>query len=948
MDQFILDISKYLIAFFMIIYTFECFSIFRSNSKAHKNGIYIRQIIVMFMVHFLCFMSIYLYTKDLIYLFFYAFQVIAVVAIIIISRQTYPDINRFVVNNMCMLLMIGFIMLTRINMAKAEKQCVIVLFAMLFALLIPFLIRKIKELKGLHWLYAGIGILALSIVYLFGAATNGSKISMKIYGIAFQPSEIVKILFVFFLASLFYEAKNFKNLVISAAIASLHIVILVLSRDLGSALIFAVVYVVVLFIASGKIRYLIGGVIGAAFSCIVAYQLFSHVRVRVQSWIDPWKNIDGGGYQITQSLFAIGSGRWIGSGLFRGTPESIPYVDTDFIFSAISEEMGLIFSICVILIYLSTFIMFIKISIKTKNQFYKLTTCGLAIIYIFQIFLTIGGGTKFIPLTGVTLPLISYGGTSVIVTIILFSVFQGIHLLNEAGNGKDTDQQQIHKQDRNLDSDVSVKTIQNLENDGNEQDESIIKDNKHISFVMYFFIGIFVFLIGYLIYFIQIESPKILDNDYNGRQELLEQINIRGNIYSADGQILAQTQVDDAGNKTRSYPYSEVFAHVVGFSTKGRSGLEDMANYYLVRSSISELNKLQNDLNEKMDPADNIVTTLNTTLQQAAYDALGDEKGAVIAMNPQTGQIYAMVSKPDFDPNQIDSIWDDLIAEDSADNTKGNGVLVNRATQGVYPPGSVFKILTALEYLKEYNNDISNYTFDCTGKFEYKGSVIDCYHNKSHGVVDFTQSFAKSCNSSFANIGLMLDMDKFSKTLEECMFNETLPLNMSYKKSQCLVTSKSTTDEILQSVIGQGETLVTPMHMAMITAAIANQGVVMKPYLIDYIETANKTVIKQYKKSEYRQIMTTEESTILKQLMLAVVEDGTATKLSGQDYTAAGKTGSAEYTSGKESHAWFTGFAPYDNPEIVVTVVVEGGGIGGEAAVPIAKEVMDAYFSLAP
>ena len=211
--------------------------------------------------------------------------------------------------------------------------------------------------------------------------------------------------------------------------AALHVIVLVLSRDLGSAVIFFVVYLIMVFVATRNYFYLIAGTLAGCIAAIVASKLFSHVQVRIQAWRDPWADIDGAGYQVTQSLFAIGTGGWFGMGIYQGDPTAIPYVEADFIFSAIAEELGVFFSIGLILVCVSCFVAFMYVAMRLKNEYYRLIAVGLGITYIFQIFLTIGGGTRLIPLTGVTLPLVSYGGSSVLSTIIVFCIVQGLYCL---------------------------------------------------------------------------------------------------------------------------------------------------------------------------------------------------------------------------------------------------------------------------------------------------------------------------------------------------------------------------------------------------------------------------------------------------------------------------------------------------------------------------------------
>ncbi len=457
--------------------------------------------------------------------------------------------------------------------------------------------------------------------------------------------------------------------------------------------------------------------------------------------------------------------------------------------------------------------------------------------------------------------------------------------------------------------------------------------------IMYFFVFLFSILIIYIGYFVYTQHEELINNVYNPRMEMIAKQNIRGTIYSKDKDVLAETKVSNSGKETRVYPYENLFSHVVGYDTNGKLGIESLANYYLIMSDISVEEKAKNELNGEKSRADSVVTTLDVDLQQAAYDALGVYKGAAIIMEPSTGKILAMVSKPDFDPNEIQTIWDDIIHDDSST------VLLNRATQGVYPPGSTFKIVTALEYIRENPDTYQNYQYTCKGKFNLGNSSIQCYHGAVHGSVDLKKSFAKSCNSSFANIGTHLDYSKFAATLNDLLFHNELPADFSYKQSKIAVDANTSDADIVQIAIGQGAIQMTPLHLAMITSAIANDGTLMKPYLIDRILDDDGNIVKQYHESKYKTLMTSTEASVLTDLMKAVIESGTGTKLSGLSYTVAGKTGSAEYNAAKEdSHAWFTGFAPAENPEIEVTVILEGAGSGGDYAVPIAKRMMDAYF----
>lgn len=413
------------------VYTYLCFSIFGYFDPDKKKRMLRKQNVLMFMIHLIAFLVMYLEKNDIKILALYLMQVTLLGATIVLYTVIYPRVSRLVVNNMCMLLSIGFIMITRLDYNKASKQYLIAAGGIALCLIIPVIIRKFRLLSEWRILYAAAGIVSLGIVLIVGQVSYGAMLGFTIGGISIQPSELVKIIFVFFVAASFKRSMEFKEIVITTAIAAFHVLILVVSKDLGAALIIFVVYLVMLYVATHQPLYILAGLGAGSVASVVAYYLFSHVRTRVIVWKDPFASYDNGGYQVAQSLFAIGTGGWFGTGLYQGQPDTIPVAAEDFIFSAISEEMGLIFALCLILICVSCYVMFLNIAMQLHNMFYKMVALGLGTCYIFQVFLTIGGAVKFIPSTGVTLPLVSYGGSSLISTLIMFAIIQGLYILRE-------------------------------------------------------------------------------------------------------------------------------------------------------------------------------------------------------------------------------------------------------------------------------------------------------------------------------------------------------------------------------------------------------------------------------------------------------------------------------------------------------------------------------------
>ncbi len=454
-------------------------------------------------------------------------------------------------------------------------------------------------------------------------------------------------------------------------------------------------------------------------------------------------------------------------------------------------------------------------------------------------------------------------------------------------------------------------------------------------------------MIVYFLIYTNSNSKQLFENDYNKREEALLEKNTRGKIYAASGEVLAQTVTGEDGSEVRSYPYANLFAHIIGYTYKGGSGVEQLEDYNLTHSDISLSEKATLDEAGEKYPADDVYTTLDLSLQQAASDALGDNNGAVIVTDVNTGNILCMVSKPDFDPNDIETIWENLGSDTES------GTLVNRVTQGLYAPGSTFKIFDAIEFMDEDMSKANNFTYNCVGYDNTytleDGQPIHCYHWTAHGEVDLKKAFAKSCNSAFVNIGNSLDRTSFAALLNNMMFGEELPYDLPSGVSLYELTDTTSTEDVTQLSIGQGSTLMTPMHLNMVTAAIANGGTIHKDQIIASIKTGTGTVISQTQPEEYRTVMSADVAAKMREMMRDVVEEGTATKLSSRPYNPCGKTGSAEIVTGQStSHAWFTGFAPEENPEIAITVIVEGAGSGGVSAVPVARSVMDEYFGYTP
>ena len=297
MINLVTTMSRYLMILLILIYTYYNFRFFSLPDDESKLRLCRLQNVPLFLIFLLSGTIIYLQTEDEAVVLFFGAQLVFFVLYQLLYRLFYRNASRLLLNNTCMLLCTSFIMLTRISMDKAVRQFIIMAVAAVITMIIPYEIDRTWQLAKIPWVYGLIGLALLLVVCVIGNTSFGAQLSISIGGFSFQPSEFVKISFVFFVATMFYRSTEFKNVAITTGVAAAHVLILVLSKDLGSALIFFLAYVLMLFIATSNWLYLAGGLGSGCAAAMLAYKLFSHVRVRVEAWQDPWSDIAGKGYQ---------------------------------------------------------------------------------------------------------------------------------------------------------------------------------------------------------------------------------------------------------------------------------------------------------------------------------------------------------------------------------------------------------------------------------------------------------------------------------------------------------------------------------------------------------------------------------------------------------------------------------------------------------------------------
>lgn len=463
--------------------------------------------------------------------------------------------------------------------------------------------------------------------------------------------------------------------------------------------------------------------------------------------------------------------------------------------------------------------------------------------------------------------------------------------------------------------------------------------NFETTMVTYGFVFIFICLIGYLVYFSIFSAPRIIDNSYNKRIDALAKKVVRGDILDANNYVLATTVTDSEGTEKRLYPYGNMFAHVVGINSHGKSGLESLCNYSLLKAESTILDDLAMDLSGEKLQGNNVVTTLDANIQKMVYNIMGDYTGAVILMDARTGGILSMVSKPDFDPNMAVEDYDKWAAYDSK-----NSVLLNRATHGSYPPGSTFKMIILLEFLREHSFD-GEFNYVCQGTNYVKNYKLSCYNNRVHGSEDLLHSFANSCNAAFATIGCEIDIRRLKALAGDVLFNTDYEFELGHNQSKFTLDENATSSEIIATSIGQGKTSVTPLHNLIMVSAVANGGVAPVPYVVDKIVNSQGKVISQHEDKYYDRFFSQEEATELEKYLLAVTTIGTADQLHNTPYPVYGKTGSAQFDNSANHHSLFMGYAEIGDRKIAISVVIEGGRDKFTVAADIARQIFDNFYT---
>lgn len=825
---------------------------------------------------------------------------------------------------------IGIAFVTRLAPELAMRQVMWLFFGVVCMLLVLIFLKNLDRIANYKYTLMIVGFLLLlsPLLPVVGQEIYGSRIWLNIAGISFQPGEIAKILIVLFLAgylaqnremlSIFthrigpFKIPDLATLVPLLVMWVISLLIVIFEKDLGSALVVFFVFITMLYVATGKKTYLIIGFVLIAIGGVAAFLLFDHVQIRVDTWLDPFKDATGDGYQLVQAIFSIADGGLFGVGIGNGMSDQIPIVESDFIFAAIAEETGLLGAAGLLLLYLCFAIRGLVTAARAKSDVSSFIAVGLTASIILQAFIIVGGVTRLIPLTGLTLPFVSQGGSS------LLASFIAIGFLLRCGD-----------QSTGLGTEMISGT-------GTLSSESVlgrVSLGKRLTKTMIAFSVLFALLVANLTLIMVVQANDYKNMPSNNHTLAREARTERGTISTYDNVVLAQSVLQDDGTYKRVYPSGTLAAHVVGYASEayGTAGIEASYNDTLKgQRNYASWVDVVNAATDAGTPGNDVKLTINSTIQQAAEQALDGFNGACVVIDPETGAVLALASSPSYNASDIESILS---------SGSDSSALYNRATQALYSPGSTFKMVSLTTAL-ESNVATESSVFSSPGEMTIGNGKVNNFGNYSYGEITLARATELSSNTVYGQLGTQIGSDRLVEGSEKFGFNQDVSFDIPLVKSLMPDPNEMTEWETAWATAGEpvgqhaspAGPQATVLQMALVGCAIANDGVMEQPYLVDSIYNADGECSFTARPSS---LMTATSNSIAKRVrtvLEGVVNSGTGTSAAIQGVQIAGKTGTSE--TGKEyDDSWFVGMGPSEDCKVVVAIALEqGASLDGGAA----------------
>ncbi|GAA6490360.1 FtsW/RodA/SpoVE family cell cycle protein [Gordonibacter urolithinfaciens] len=831
---------------------------------------------------------------------------------------------------------IGICFVERLAPNLAMNQVMWLFLGVAFMVLVMAFVRNLDKVANYKYTLMIVGFLLLlsPLVPGLGQEIYGSRIWLGIGKFSFQPGEIAKIAIVLFLAG--YLAQNremlsvftwrvgpfnlpdIRTLLPLLLMWLVALVIVVFEKDLGSALVFFFLFLVMLYVATGKKFYLVVGLGLIAIGGVGAYLAFGHVQVRVNNWLDPFADAQNTGYQLVQGIYSIADGDLFGVGVGRGLAEQIPVVESDYIFAAIAEEIGLLGAAGVLLLFLCLAIRGFVTAARAKSDVSSFVAVGLTTMIVLQAFIIVGGVTRLIPLTGLTLPFISQGGSS------LLASFIAVGFLMRCGD-----------EGTGVGSEVASATSSLHANSVLGR----VSLGKRLTHAMIILSTLFALLVANLTLIMVVQANYYQNMPGNNHTLAKESRTERGTISTYDGVILAQSVQQEDGTYERVYPAGNLATHVVGYASTqfGTSGIEAAENDTLKgQQNYASWTDVLNSLAGIGGVGNDVTLTLNSKIQQAAQDALSGYAGACVVMDPETGAVLGMASSPTYDAADFAAEIEKANA-----NPDGESTLLNRAIQTLYAPGSTFKIVTLATALED-GVASEDTVFSSPGTMDIGNAPVTNFNKNSYGDITLARATELSSNTVFGQLGVEMGAEKLVEGADKFGFNRKIDFTLNTATSLMAEPDEMTKWELAWSAAGEpvnpqnhpspAGPQATVLEMALVGCAIANDGAIMNPYLVEGVYNANGERSFTASPNKFLQAVSKETANRVKDVLKGVVTDGTGTAAALPGVEVAGKTGTAEKENGNDS--WFVGMAPADNPRVVVAINLElaDEGMGTERA----------------
>ena len=859
---------------------------------------------------------------------------------------------------------IGITFVTRLQPDASLGQVIFLFLGVALMVGTLAVVKNLEVIKRYKYVLGIAGIILLVLPMFIGTEIYGSKLWIKIGGFQFQPGEFAKVLIVLFLAG--YLAENRELLSISNRtvlgikfprlrllyplfiVWGVCLLVVAFERDLGSALLFYTIFLIMLYVATGRVSYVIIGLALLAVGAFGMYQIMSHVQVRVAIWLDPFSDAQNLGYQIVQSLFSLADGGLAGVGIGKGMADIIPVVASDMIFAAIGEEMGLLGGSAVLLLFMLFAVRGLTTAARAKSDLAAFSAAGLTAAISFQAFTIVGGVTKLIPLTGVTLPFMSQGGSSLLASFVI------VALLLRAGDEATGRSTEIANTSTDLATAGYRTTVRgsHMRRPALDTPESGLLGRvalaNRLTRTVFLFTALFAVLIGNITYIQVIKASEYQDMPSNNHTINKARFIKRGSIITADGLTLAESIQQADGTYARSYPNGNLAAHVVGYYSQqyGTMGIENTQNDTLTGSK--DYSSWQNALNSLAgisEPGNSVQLTIDSRIQRAAEQALAGRVGAIVALDPRSGAVLAWASAPTFDNTNIQAAIEAANASGGTDTS-----MYDRATLALYTPGSTFKVLTLASALENGLATLDT-TYDSPGRMEIGGADVVSIGERGHGKISLAKAFALSSNTVFGQVADGLGTEKLVATARAFGYGQQLGLDFTTAASVMPNPEEMTEWELAWAgagqPVGQGHTpgpQATVMQNALMAATIANNGIAMNPYVVSQILAPDGTVLKTTRGHSLGQAVGSGTAEQVKQAMLDVVQNGTGSAAAIAGVKVAGKTGTAE-TNNANANSTFVGFAPYDTPTVAIAVVIEQNAKGEESAAAVGGQVLRAALA---